>query len=177
MEPSMLDESPEPRRGVMPRQPVPGPAASAVSESSGQYVARRAVHALDGGLFALLNARGVLNKVRGGLPYSMFDELVGAVGGSQRELAAIVGIPATTLARRKRSGTLTPSESDRLVRIARLAVMAVAMMHGDLGAAGQWLRAPHELLDRETPLARASTETGARDVEYLIGRLRHGVFS
>ena len=32
-------------------------------------------------------------------------------------------------------------------------------------------------LDRETPLERASTETGARDVELLIGRLRHGIFS
>ena len=177
MEPLMRDESPEPRRGVMPRQQVPGPAAAAASESSGQYVARRAVHVLDGGLFALLNGRGVLDRVRNGLPYTMFDELAGAVGGSQRELAAIIGIPATTLARRKRSGTLTPSESDRLVRIARLELMAVAMMHGDVSAAGDWLRAPHELLERETPLARASTETGARDVEHLIGRLRHGVFS
>ena len=170
----MPDESPEPRRGVMPRQQVSGPAVSAVSESPAGYVAG---HAPDGGLFALLNGRGVLDRVRNGLPYSMFDELVGAVGGSQRELAAIIGIPATTLARRKRSGTLTPSESDRLVRIARLELMAVAMMRGDVNAAGQWLRAPHELLDRETPLARASTETGARDVEHLIGRLRHGVFS
>ena len=114
--------------------------------------------------------------VRNGLPFSMFDELVGAGGGSQRELAAVIGIPATTLARRKRSGMLTPSESDRLVRIARLEAMAVAMMRGDAGAAGQWLRTPHDLLDRETPLERASTETGARDVELLVGRLRHGVF-
>ena len=59
-----------------------------------------------GGLFALLHGRGVLKTVRNGLPFSMFDELVGAVGGSQRELAAIIGIPATTLARRKRSGML-----------------------------------------------------------------------
>ena len=96
----------------------------------------------NGGLFALLHGRGVLAMVRNGLPFSMFDELVGAVGGSQRELAAVIGIPATTLARRKRSGMLTP----------------------------------HDLLDRETPLERASTETGARDVELLVGRLRHGVF-
>ena len=115
--------------------------------------------------------------VRNGLPFSMFDELVGAVGGSKRELAAIIGIPATTLARRKRSGTLTPPESDRLVRIARLEEMAASMMRGDAAAAGRWLRTHHELLDGEAPLERASTETGARDVEHLIGRLRHGVFS
>ena len=170
----MSDAVPEPRLGVMPaRQPVSEPITGGVKEPATQYLAEQAPN---GGLFALLHGRGVLKMVRSGLPFSMFDELVGAVGGSQRELAAVIGIPATTLARRKRSGMLTPSESDRLVRIARLEAMAVAMMRGDAGAAGQWLRTPHDLLDRETPLERASTETGARDVELLVGRLRHGVF-
>ena len=170
----MSDTVPEPRPGVMPaRQPDSVPTTRSVKEPASQYVAE---HAPSGGLFALLHRRGALKMVRNGLPFSMFDELVGAVGGSQRELAAVIGVPATTLARRKRSGMLTPSESDRLVRIARLEAMAVAMMRGNTSAAGQWLRTPHDLLDRETPLERASTETGARDVELLIGRLRHGVF-
>ena len=175
MEKSMPDGVPEPRPGVMPaRQPVSEPTTRGDEEPATQYVAE---HAANGGLFALLNGRGVLKMVRNGLPFSMLNELVAAVGGSQKELAEVIGIPASTLARRKRSGTLTPSESDRLVRIARLEAMAVAMMRGDAGAAERWLRTRHELLDRETPLERASTETGARDVEHLIGRLRHGVFS
>ena len=170
----MSDAIPAPRPGVMPaRQPASAPTPQDVKEPAAQYVTEQAP---SGDLFALLHGRGVLEMVRSGLPFSMFDELVGAVGGSQKELAAVVGIPATTLARRKRSGMLTPSESDRLVRIARLETMAAAMMRGDASAAGRWLRTPHDLLDRETPLERASTETGARDVELLIGRLRHGVF-
>ena len=171
----MPDAVPEPRSGVMPaRRQVSEPVSGGVEEPAAQYVEG---HTPNGGLFALLHGRGVLKMVRNGLPFTMFDELVGAVGGSQRELAAIIGIPATTLARRKRSGTLTPPESDRLVRIARLQEMAAAMMRSDAAAAGRWLRTPHELLDGETPLERAATETGARDVEHLIGRLRHGVFS
>ena len=185
----MPDAVPEPRSGVMPaRRQVSEPVSGGVEEPATQYVAG---HTPNGGLFALLHGRGVLKMVRNGLPFTMFDELVGAVGGSQRELAAIIGIPATTLARRKRSGTLTPPESDRLVRIARLEEMAAAMMRSDAAAAGRWLRTPHELLPPrgggcgrltnswtgETPLERAATETGARDVEHLIGRLRHGVFS
>ena len=170
----MSDAVPEPRPGVMPaRQPVSGPTTRGIKEPATQYVAEQAPN---GGLFTVLHGRGVLEMVRSGLPVSMFDDLAGAVGGSQKELAAVIGIPATTLARRKRSGMLTPSESDRLVRIARLEAMAAAMMRGNAGAAGRWLRTPHDLLDRETPLERASTETGARDVELLIGRLRHGVF-
>ena len=171
----MHNAVPEPRSGVMPtRRQVPESPTRAVVEPATQYAAG---HAPNGGLPALLEGRGVLKRVRNGLPFSMFDELVGALGGSQRELAAIVGIPATTLARRRLSGTLTPAESDRLVRIARLEAMAMALMRGDTSAARRWLRTPHQLLDRETPLERASTETGARDVEHLIGRLRHGVFS
>ena len=174
MESLMPDTVPEPRSGVMPaRQPVAAPTTRSVKEPAAQYVAEQVPNR---GWFSLLHGRDVLEMVRGGLPFSMFDELVRAVGGSQRELAAVIGIPATTLARRKRSGTLSPSESDRLVRIARLEAMAVAMMRGKASAAGEWLRTPHDLLNRETPLERASTETGARDVELLIGRMRHGVF-
>ena len=91
----MPDAVPEPRLGVMPaRQPVSEPITGGVKEPATQYLAEQAPN---GGLFAL-HGRGVLKMVRSGLPFSMFDELVGAVGGSQRELAAVIGIPATTLA-------------------------------------------------------------------------------
>ena len=118
---------------------------------------------------------GVLAKVRHGLPYSVVEALAGAIG-SRRELAQAAGIPASTLARRKRAGRLTPAESDRIVRIARVVGMSHALMRGDLDTARRWLTTPHDLLNGESPLQRASTEIGARDVEQLIGRLRHGVF-
>ena len=59
----------------------------------------------------------------------------------------------------------------------RLVAMAQEMMMGDAEAAKLWLMAPHRLLGNETPLRHASTETGAREVEQIIGQLRHGVFS
>ena len=112
-----------------------------------------------------------------GLLIAALDSLVDALGVPQKEVASMVGIPATTLGRRRRSGRLTPPESDHLVRVARLAVMARTMMAGDADATRRWLTAPHRLLGNETPLGRASTETGGREVEELIGQLRHGVFS
>ena len=115
--------------------------------------------------------------VRDGLPFSMLEELTVAIGESQQGLARTVGIPSTTLGRRKRAGRLTPAESDRLVRIARLTDMVLTLMRGDADATRRWLNTPQEILDGETPLHRASTETGGREVEQLIGRLRHGVFS
>ena len=72
---------------------------------------------------------------------------------------------------------LTAEESDRLVRVARLVSLAHEMMLGDDEAARRWLREPLELLEGESPLERASTEVGGREVEEVIGRLRHGTFS
>lgn len=119
----------------------------------------------------------ILAMVRRGLPIDALRNLVEAVGVPQKEVASVVGIPATTLGRRRKSGRLTPLESDHVVRVARLAVMARTMMAGDADAARRWLTVPHRLLGNETPLGRASTETGGREVEQLIGQLRHGVFS
>lgn len=119
----------------------------------------------------------VLGLVRRGLPFAALENLVDAVGMPQKEVASVVGIPPTTLGRRRKSGRLTPIESDHIVRVARLVVMARNMMAGDVAAAGRWLTTPHRLLGDESPLRRASTETGGREVEQLIGQLRHGVFS
>jgi len=44
-------------------------------------------------------------------------------------------------------------------------------------AARQWMRSSQQSFDGATPWDMARTEVGAREVESLIGRLEHGVFS
>jgi putative toxin-antitoxin system antitoxin component (TIGR02293 family) len=51
------------------------------------------------------------------------------------------------------------------------------LFEGDVAAAVNWLNTPRKLLGDRSPLAYARTETGAREVENLIGRLEHGIFS
>ena len=128
-------------------------------------------------LLACPTGETVLSLVRCGLPFVALEPLAAAVGSTQKEVASVLGIPATTLNRRRRGGRLTPVESDHVIRIARLTVMARSLMAGDLIAAQRWLTTRHPALGDETPLRRASTETGGREVEDLIGRLRHGVLS
>ena len=125
----------------------------------------------------LLVREGAVAMVRSGLPFSTLDEVAAAAGVGRLALARVIGLPATTLARRRKAGVLAEEESDRLVRVARLVALVHDMMLGDGKAARWWLVEPHELLDGESPLERASTEAGGRDVEDLIGRIRHGVFS
>lgn len=170
--------SPKPRPGLMPeprRSGEPSPSTE-VAEAVAHYPVGGAGPAMHQETYPPLGGGdGLLANVRRGLSFAAAEALAGAIG-SQRELAKAVAIPTTTLARRKSAGRLTPAESDRLVRIARVVDLARALMRGDLDAARSWLTTPHELLAGESPLHRASTETGARDVEQLVGRLRHGVF-
>ena len=188
----VLDNAPRPHTGVMPAVPVhpSGDTVRPVQRDAGRAAAMTNTTDAAASDAASLRASGAvsalslptdnasaLKMVRDGLSFSALESLVGVLGVPQGEVASIIGIPATTLSRRKRSGRLTQLESDRLMRIARLVEMAHRMMQGDGAAARRWMIAPHELLGGASPLAHASTEIGGREVEQLIGRIRHGTFS
>ena len=67
--------------------------------------------------------------------------------------------------------------SKRLLRLSSLFEKCVDLYEGDVAAAVNWLTSPKKALNRQTPLLYARTELGAREVEDLIGRLDHGIFS
>ena len=92
-------------------------------------------------------------------------------------LAALIGIPERTLARRRSVGRLAPEESERLLRISNIFEKAVELFEGDADAAVQWLTTPKKALKGQEPLQYSRTEPGAREVENLIGRVEHGVFA
>lgn len=125
----------------------------------------------------IADREGLLIKVKSGLPYRAVETLAKSYESSIKEIGEVLLIPSSTMSRRKRSGKLNPDESDRVVRFARIMDAATELMGGDTEAAAQWMRTPRKILGGETPLAHASTEIGARDVEDLINRLEHGVFS
>ena len=184
----MVSELPSPHAGPLPAQPQRPRNRGGVSDRKASYLsaaapADKAIAAMltSGSATEYQNAEfedpGILERVRGGLPFAALENLIRVIGAPQKEIAGVVGIPATTLARRRSSGRLTPTESDHVVRVARLAAMASDLMAGDIDAARRWLTTPNRRLADESPLRRASTETGGREVEQLIGQLRHGIFS
>ena len=63
------------------------------------------------------------------------------------------------------------------MRISSLFENCVGLFEGDVAAAANWLTTPKKAFNQEPPLKYARTEFGAREVENLIGRLEHGVFS
>ena len=119
----------------------------------------------------------LIERIEEGFPYRTVERLQDALAISGQEIADIVRIPIRTLARRKKEGRLRPEESERVLRISRLVDQATGFHDGDLRHARSWLKSPKWALDGRTPLEMARTEVGAREVERLLGRLEHGVYS
>jgi putative toxin-antitoxin system antitoxin component (TIGR02293 family) len=94
-------------------------------------------------------------------------------GMTIQEIYALVA-PRRTLAHRKsRRELLTQEESDRLVRVARIASLAEEVF-GDDAKAGRWLRKPKSRFDGKTPFELLFTEAGARMVEEMLLQLDYG---
>lgn len=110
--------------------------------------------------------RPLISHIRQGLPTHAFDRLQAFLGCSTLVLASALGIAPRTLARR-RGDRLSPEESDRLLRAARLAELALVVFE-DADAASEWLTTPKRLLRGETPLEHADTAPGAREVEDML---------
>ena len=123
------------------------------------------------------DAREVLRAVNKGLPYRAFDRFCRNTGLSFDEVIALIDIPRRTMTRRKADGRFRPGESDRLLRASRLFAQALELFEGDRDAALGWLMAAQSALGHAIPLHLARTEVGSREVERLITRLEHGVFS
>jgi putative toxin-antitoxin system antitoxin component (TIGR02293 family) len=119
----------------------------------------------------------LVESIDRGLAFRAFQRLQADMGLSHAELAGLVGISARTLARRKTEGRLSPAESERLVRASRIFDSAVHLHEGDKVAALSWLRVPAAALGGRKPIEFARSEVGGREVEDLIGRLEHGVFT
>jgi len=114
--------------------------------------------------------------IREGIPSDATVSLAEWVGISQAELAAALGIPQRTLARRMREGILSSEESAKIVRLARV-VQRAAEVFQDLDTALDWLKSPNAALAREAPLHLLDTDVGGDSVMDTLGRIEHGVFA
>ena len=118
----------------------------------------------------------LIAKIKEGLSVKAFNRLCNNLDISEKALAKTLNIAISTLARRKKSGRLTFEESERIYRIARLYDRAEEVF-GDQKMGRKWLKDPAWALGDITPLEFAETEFGAQEVDDLLGRIEHGVFT
>jgi putative toxin-antitoxin system antitoxin component (TIGR02293 family) len=125
------------------------------------------------GVHRLKSDQDVVKLVERRLPTRALDGLRRA-GLSDEEIYSLV-VPRRTLAhRRARREPLSREESDRVVRVARIAAMA-EQVFGDRERAWRWLRAAKRQLQGRSPLQLLATEAGAHLIEELLYRIDEGM--
>ncbi len=115
--------------------------------------------------------------LRRGLPVRSLQAVLRWLGLTDEEASASLGVPKRTLARRKAEGArLKAAESERVLRLARVATLAEQAL-GSLENAQKWLRSPNTALAGEAPLSLLDTDLGTESVLDELRRFEYGVFS
>jgi putative toxin-antitoxin system antitoxin component (TIGR02293 family) len=144
--------------------------AEAVGDAQPELVAR--VQAMLG-VARVRTDQDLVELVEARLATSALDGLRRA-GLTDEELWTLI-VPRRTLThRRARGEALTRDESDRVVRVARIAVLAEHVF-GERDRAWRWLRAGKRHLQGRSPLDWLVTEAGARLVEEQLYRIDEGM--
>jgi putative toxin-antitoxin system antitoxin component (TIGR02293 family) len=141
--------------------------------------ARRLVEALGGRKVfreKLADYTAVRNRGRKGLSYAALEAVATRYDIPTAILVRVLHIPARTLARRKKERQLRPDESDRLLRLARIAALAEETL-GTREKATTWLRGSIRALGGASPLDLLDSDLGAQEVENILGRISYGVYS
>jgi len=115
-------------------------------------------------------------RILKGLPYQALVAVMAHYSLERDPVISALAVSARTLARRKRDARFVVEESDRIVRLARIAALAEDVL-GSAERAGRWLQKPNRALSATTPLELLKTDVGARQVEEILGRIGHGVYS
>lgn len=112
-----------------------------------------------------------------GVPVRSAEALKSSIAVSDVMFAQLLGISEKTLSR-ARSGRarLDPVASDRLFRVARIVALAIEVLENE-PAAFHWLKRAQIGLGGRIPLALLTTEVGRDQVEKLLLRIEHSVYT
>src|SRR5207249_12191768 len=111
-----------------------------------------------------------------GFPYAPFESVLKRLGWTRAQVGEALGLPERTLARRKQERKFQPLESDRVFRFLQVVAHAIETI-GDDEKAGRWLTKPNRALMGKVPLQLLNTPIGASQVDEILGRIDHGLYS
>lgn len=112
-----------------------------------------------------------------GMPVTSAEALKGSFAVPDSVLAELLGVSGKTLSRaRAAKGRLDPVASDRLFRVARVGALAIDVLEDERRGVS-WLKRPQIGLGGRTPLSLLTTDIGRDQVEKLLLRIEHGVYT
>lgn len=117
----------------------------------------------------------LVEAVRDGLPMAAVIALIRKSALSRDEVERMV-FGEGAAAGRMAADRLTPDESDRLARVARITTLAIETFCEPERAA-TWLRTPNRALGGAVPITLLASGEGGRIVEETLIQLAHGIFA
>lgn len=127
--------------------------------------------------------------IRRGMPSRVMYHVKKEFNLPDEVLALIIGVSLRTVARRRKVShknvgaararaveRLSPVESDRLYRFARIIALAEDVFENREDAL-EWLKSKQHGLGGSVPFNMLQTDAGAREVEELLTRIDYGVIS
>jgi putative toxin-antitoxin system antitoxin component (TIGR02293 family) len=118
----------------------------------------------------------LIEAVTHGLPASLAREWAQQLQLTLADMAELLRLNPRTFQRRLDEGSLSLIESERLWELSRLFCRAVGVLESEQGAV-HWFKNPIQALGGATPLAYARTAVGLRELDDILGRIEHGVYS
>ncbi len=115
-------------------------------------------------------------RVRKGLPFSGLSAVMQQYGISRDVVCGILHLSRRNFLRRKEQRRLSPDESDRLYRLARVLAHANRVFE-DPEESADWMQTPNPGLGKQQPLILLDTDIGVQQVDQVLGRIEHGIIS
>ena len=123
-----------------------------------------------------LPREGLIEALSSGLPARLARDLAKVLHVTLDDMAGLLRVNPRTLQRRLDDGSLNLPESERLWELSHLFFRAVDVLESEL-AAVHWFKNRIQVLGWATPLDYARTVVGLRELENVLVRIEHGVYS
>jgi putative toxin-antitoxin system antitoxin component (TIGR02293 family) len=112
--------------------------------------------------------------VRAGLPFAALSAVMAQYEIPRDVVCTILHLSRRNFLRRKQQNRLSPDESDRLYRLARVLAHANRVFE-DPEESADWIRTPNAALGKQQPLTLLDTDIGVQQVDQVLGRIEHGI--
>jgi putative toxin-antitoxin system antitoxin component (TIGR02293 family) len=113
-------------------------------------------------------------RVREGLPFAALSAVMEQYGISRDVLCDLLHLSPRNFLRRRDQKRLSPDESDRVYRLARVIAHANRVFE-DPDESADWIQTPNASLGKQQPLTLLDTDIGVQEVDQVLGRIEHGI--